>query len=158
MSTTPSGETPGQRSLRWLLAAGSLALFVGLARLFNPAPSTADIQSSQTSGEPPRILAGGERGLASDRQAAPSARSGPVEIGELVGREFTLRVFSTPEGPRYTVIDRDGHALAQLLEADEIYRRFPDLNVRSLQLRGDDASDLIGGPLMLADDPADPTE
>jgi hypothetical protein len=85
----------------------------------------------------------------SAHQGAPPARPmppirGPAYLGQLEGRDHIVKVYSTADGPRYTVCDHAGRVLARGLAADGVYRDFPGLDIGSLHAGP-------GGALMLAE-------
>lgn len=56
---------------------------------------------------------------------------GPL-LGELTSPAYRILVYAAADGPRYTVLDHDGQILYENLEADEVYRVVPGLDVRDL--------------------------
>ena len=50
-------------------------------------------------------------------------------LGELEGGSYTVRVYGSLDGPRYTVYGSQGAALAELLTAQQVADRFPQLNL-----------------------------
>lgn len=70
--------------------------------------------------------------------ASPSLPA--ASMGVLEGRELLVNIVATPDGPRYTVLDRTGAILAERLSQEELYQSFPDLRMDTV----------VAGPLMLA--------
>lgn len=68
-------------------------------------------------------------------------------IGTLEGREYRILIHHADGEPRYTVCSSDGRVLREDLLADDVYREFPDLDLRRLHF--DPPSDGKSGPLML---------
>jgi len=66
--------------------------------------------------------------------------AGRVSMGVLQGRDITLHLIATPDGPRYTVLDATGAVIAERVTREELSSLRPDLNL----------DNLIAGPLMLA--------
>ncbi len=48
-------------------------------------------------------------------------------LGELESSEHTVKFYATEDGPLYTVYDKSGSMLAELLTPDQIADRFPTL-------------------------------
>lgn len=71
--------------------------------------------------------------------SAPAATPA-ASMGVLEGRQLLVNLVATPQGPRYTVLDRTGAVLAERLTREELYQSFPDLRMDTI----------IAGPLMLA--------
>lgn len=107
-------EPAKAREIAFKAAAVVLAVvfFVGVASMFRPSRSganqAASIEPVAVDVEPDRL------------------------VGEFVGRNYILRVYAGAEGPLYTVCDLRGKVLKDRLAADDVYRAFPDLDVRSL--------------------------
>ncbi len=57
------------------------------------------------------------------------ARENMSLIGELEGDQYTVKFYATPHGPLYSVYDRNGAELADLVTAADIAERFPDLQL-----------------------------
>ena len=54
------------------------------------------------------------------------AHDGLTSLGELKGVRHTVKIFATPEGPRYTVLDTDGVELGTLMSMRQVIRHFGD--------------------------------
>ena len=48
-------------------------------------------------------------------------------LGQVEGNRYTVKFHATPNGPLYSVYDRDGRQLAELLTDVQVAQRFPDL-------------------------------
>ena len=90
-------------------------LFITVARLIVP-------QSSQAADGPEGTLG-----------AVVAATPVGHDVGTLVGREFVVRVFATPAGPRYTVCRPDGTVLRENLDGAALAATFPTLDTLSKQ-------------------------
>jgi len=64
-----------------------------------------------------------------------------ASMGTLVGRNVTINIIATPDGPRYTVLDPTGGVLAERLTEEELYDLYPELRMDTI----------TAGPLMLAE-------
>jgi len=62
-------------------------------------------------------------------------------IGSLEGRDHTIHIHATPDGPRFTITDQAGGVLASRLTAEQVYRRFPEYA----------GEHTIAGPMMMVD-------
>lgn len=147
--TNGASRGPGSgQAMRWVLALGAVALFAGVARLAEPRSSWAGLSGEEPVGS---IKAGGQggRGAAASVQR-PAARS----MGELIGRDYLVRIIATDDGPRYTVCTLQGDVLETDLAAADVYRLFPGLDLESLQFGSNgptDGHEALSGPLMLVD-------
>lgn len=88
-------------------------LFITVARLIVP-------QSSQAADGP---------------DPSPMVAATPTghDMGSFVGREFVVRVFATPMGPRYTVCRPDGTVLRENLDGAALAATFPTLDTVTKQ-------------------------
>ncbi|MFG0256937.1 MAG: hypothetical protein ACF8GE_03440 [Phycisphaerales bacterium JB043] len=128
--------TTAQRRRRYSRIAGrvviatlSVGLFVAIASVFEPQDTTATPQR------------------ASARPAAPTALDGSY-MGELVGRDHSVIIHATSEGPRYTALDGLGNVIATGLTAEQVYRYLPDVNIETLSA---DDNGLLDSPIILDD-------
>ena len=69
---------------------------------------------------------------------------GLPSLGELVDNRYTVKVYATPAGPRYSVYDHDGTRVAALLSAEKVAKLYPDLPLPDAR---------ADGPLQLMDTP-----
>jgi hypothetical protein len=67
-------------------------------------------------------------------------------VGELVGRDYIIRIRAGEDGPLFTVCDPDGRILESDLRADEVNQHFPDLDMERLHFEAEagDGSVRIG--------------
>lgn len=91
-------------------------------------------------------LGGTQLGLDDPALPAPGTSAWGVELGELVGDEYRLRVYARDDEMVYTVLDRDGDMLFEGIPGDELYRVVPGLDVRGLSADG-------AATIMLAPEP-----
>ncbi|MBL0870523.1 MAG: hypothetical protein IBJ18_08110 [Phycisphaerales bacterium] len=75
---------------------------------------------------------------------------GNVLLGALRGsKSHAIWIYSGAVGPLYTIIDRTSNrVIARAIEADELYRQYPELQAENLQLV---PFNIKSGQLMLAD-------
>ncbi len=75
---------------------------------------------------------------------APQSESAQISksksLGSFEGRDHTIRIVATPDGPRYTITDPHGVIIADKLTKDEVYERFPTFQLDTM----------TAGPLMMA--------
>ncbi len=132
-----------------LRRAGAVALCLGVlvtvAAMHDPAPSEAA-----------PTLSGAARG---QTLAPPDPNPLDVDpplgpyVGEMISGAFRIEVFAGADGPRYTVRTTDGRLLHRGLEADEVYRTVPGLELRDLlSISGESST----SPMMLAPEPNNP--
>lgn len=106
--------------IRGLAVAVFLGVFFAAARMIDPFSSSATTLN-----------------LGADRPATTETsntrvRTVPALIGTLIGAEYALEIFVTPEGMRYTVRDRSGKLLAEQIGDDEVYEKFPSLDISTM--------------------------
>lgn len=95
---------PFGRTFNRLLAVFGLSIvFVATASVISPRTSTAG-------------------------PAGSSSMSEGEVIGRLIGREHEIVILASSLGPRYTVYDLAGNALAEKLTIEQLGRRFPGLD------------------------------
>jgi hypothetical protein len=61
----------------------------------------------------------------------------PAYLGSLSSRGYQVEVYLGRTGPLYTVFDLSGRVLAMELNAEALYARFPELDVKTLHAEGD---------------------
>lgn len=106
--------------VRALAVLGGLAVFYTAASLFEPDPSAAT----------PAATPSPRQALSHDSSIERlNPRTTPALVGTLSGTQYTLDVYLTPSGARYTVKDLAGNVLADQITSDDLYRDFPDLDV-----------------------------
>jgi len=106
--------------IRGLAVAVFLGVFFAAARMIDPFSSSATTMN-----------------LGAARPApieAPNTRvqTVPALIGTLTGAEYSLDIFVTPGGLRYTVRDLAGNVLAEQIGDDEVYEKFPSLDISTM--------------------------
>lgn len=113
--------------------AAGLGVLFGAASLLGPQGSSATTVSMP----PP-----------ASNQADESVRTVkmPALIGTLTGSDYAVDVYMGRKGAQYTVRSLDGKTLADSLTSEELYARFPELDVNAMHAEGDadtgDASDI----------------
>lgn len=174
-SPAPAGFAPSLQRvtlLRLGVAACGLAVFLGVAALLTPrtggAATGRTVLEASAAGGRDAAGSGVKTAQARSRLAAGGvgasspgvilAAAGvdrpeqPKSLGTLAGREYSLEVFATAQGPRYTIRDAAGRTLAALLPDHEIYQAVPQLPIEqfhaavTLAAAGD-----LGAPLMHVD-------
>ncbi len=118
------------RAMRLVASVGVVALVVGAWSMFDPSSSTATpaIQGSGlgTSISPHNQI----RPLVSD--------DGRSSLGELVGREHIVKIFSKDGEIVYDIHELNGSLLASDLTPREAYESFPDLELENLHFGPDE--------------------
>jgi len=107
----------------------------------NGAPKFAEQGDRRSTSDPSVDNPAELEDLAARLSLRTSAGSQNESLVSLIGKEHAIHIQATPKGPRFTVTDRAGAALAEDLTAKEVYKRFPDLW----------SEKMIAGPLMMAD-------
>lgn len=118
---------------RWVIVAVGGGMFLFAANMAGPRGSSA---------ADPRRPAPAKPAAARSTTPAPEGRK---FLGELRGRDYTVRIDLTPDGTRYTVL-KDGELAATDLSGEELASRFPDLDTAGLKAEPSDS-----GALMLVD-------
>jgi hypothetical protein len=106
--------------IRGLGIAVFLGVFFAAARMIDPFSSSATT-----------VNLGAKRPAPAQAPTA-SVRTVPALIGTLIGVDYSLEIFVTPEGLRYTVRDREGRLLAEQIGDDEVYEKFPSLDITTM--------------------------
>lgn len=132
-----SAARPATRAgLRILVAVAAAVAFLVAVRLADPAATSADPADNQGQITVPEAeLDGADEAF----------------MGALEGVGHSVRIYTTPKGPRYSVLDEFGHIVASDLNADEVHAFLPGYDVQSMQAGALDDDLLLEGPLMLAD-------
>ena len=105
---------PNARKLA--VAALLAAAFLVTASIFAPDVSHATRTGTGAGPAPPEVV------------PAALAQSLPLLV-ELEGRTYTVKVYGSPDGPRYTVYGSQGATLAERLTAQQLTDRFPQLHL-----------------------------
>jgi|GEM_PF-1719440 len=102
-----------------LRVGGALSVALGflvVTSQIDPADSNADLGA---------ISAPGSVG-------AVGANSEGLSLGSLQGREYSVHMVATPDGPRYSVTNRAGVMVGQNLTKSEVYDLVPGLDLETL--------------------------
>ncbi len=130
-----TADKPPMKWMKWTsaltrrsLAVGALALgFLVMASVFVP----------------DRIRAG--EGVGSGRSGSTDPHKSLLALGTIEDDSYLVRIFATPDGPRYSVYDTiDGSELGVLLTEEQVAKWFPDLPLPTMDF------DALG-PLMLTE-------
>jgi hypothetical protein len=70
-----------------------------------------------------------------------STKAPVTSLGTLEGRDYIINLVSTPDGPRYTVVDHFGAVLATGLTQEQVYEEFSDLTLDRM----------LSSPVMMVD-------
>ncbi len=116
--------------VRGLAVLGFVAVFVAASSLFRPHDSSAEDLPRNGAGLGARVGGLGRSGARIER-LTPTTKW--AYAGALVGVNYTLEVYLTPSGARYTVRNADGAVLAERLTDDDLYREFPDLDINTMR-------------------------
>lgn len=142
-STVPPSSAP-KWLRRSLVIAGGVCVFALVGSLANPDWSLA---GDERHGHV-RITGGGSAGAAAGAQhAMPVVEAGSL-IGTLECREYRILIKHADPAPLYTVCTLDGRVLMENLEAEDMYREFPTIDMKRLYVDPPVGSDR-SGPLML---------
>jgi hypothetical protein len=80
--------------------------------------------------------------------AQPITPGSEALIGTLIGANYIVSIYTTTDGPRYSVASTSGVVLAELLSPTQVLAQFPDLPIEDLRLL---PSIDRPGPIMLVD-------
>jgi len=144
---------PEFRVLAWLRPRAGLRRALGLGLVLAVLSTVAAVRTPTDTVAAPTLrgdLHGSARSAPMPTEVRPSLTSsvGPL-LGELIGTTYRVRVYAGADGARYSVLTLSGELLFEGLEADEVYRVVPGLDVRELQ-----AIDGTGGAIMRATEPS----
>jgi hypothetical protein len=145
-STSPAqtGTAAPKWLRRTLVIAGGVCAFALVGSMINPEWSSA----SDDWRRPVRITGGGSASAgpgAAGRTPIAEPRS---LIGTLESREFRILIHHGDPVPLYTVCMPDGRVLRANLEAGDVYREFPGINLERM-LFDPTTGEGTTGPLML---------
>jgi len=124
-------------ALRWGIVAVTGGMFLTAAAVLGPRGSRAT--------DPPQRVGGPDLQLPSPSADIARPNSTRRFLGELHGREYSVRIDLTPDGARYTVL-KNGEVAGRDLSGEELASSFPDLDVAGMEAQPES-----GGALMLAD-------
>jgi hypothetical protein len=142
----PGSASRAGRNLAVILALG--IVFLGVASLVKPDPRGAAASTNRAyvapqQSSPTTVLTS----LANQRHP-----QGWKLVGMLEAKNFLVLIHAAPEQARYSVFALDGRLLKGDMLADDVYREFPDLDLKSLRLDPPAGSEhQTQGPLMLAE-------
>lgn len=121
------------RVRRFAIVAGGITTFVLVASVIEPFKSEAEpareAAQKQLSAVPSVDPSDVVRALVQMKQP-----HGWPLLGALVGKNEMVLVHASPQGPRYSVFTHQGQLLEPDLSADDVYRSFPSLDIKSLRL------------------------
>lgn len=163
---TPEDATPatpatcparrlGPAAARFAAAIGGAAAFVVAAALVQPDWTRADSTPLTPAPAPARMDNAAPPPWPTDDPAAADDPASP-SLGMLESRDHRIEIRSTPDGPRYHLLDADGRSLhpsGWTLEA--LAERFPDLDLRAATAATGDADSPDDGPTLLMLAPTD---
>jgi len=142
-------RSPGAKFLRRLLALGAgIAAFLLIASVIEPYATNAEPAPVV-----PHIAGGGVGGTGQTVPAAAPHQMDKQEmeqlaaffanrkhpqgwpvLGHLTGADYWVVIYGSPEGPRYTVCTLDGRTLREDMQAEDVYREFPTLDLEGMWL------------------------
>lgn len=114
--------SPLRIARRTLLAIACIGAFLGVASFIKPAPR-------QAAASIPNPVE-----LAIPVSALGEHPKGWKLLGTLQGKKYLVRAYASPEGPRYSVYSTLGRLIQGDLPADEVYRAFPEADLKNMQL------------------------
>ena len=125
-----SGVRPGL--LRLLVLVAAVGGFVAMASIFNPEQTRATVAQVKRgietlAGEQPKVPEGAAKPPARDSR-------GRMLLGEMVGKGHRVWVYGQGTEVRYTVCTMEGEVLTSDIGADDVYRLFPHLDLRTMRL------------------------
>jgi len=132
MNASPHPATSHtDQSPRWLrrvlLVAGGVCAFALVGSLINPDWSQAgEVDEARF----PRVSSGGT-GLGAGR-SMPIVEASSL-LGTLECREYRVLIHAADPVPLYTVCSPDGRVLRENMEAGDVYREFPTIDLEKLR-------------------------
>lgn len=133
------GVTLPRPLARGLAVVVALVVYLTVASVVKPGRSSAEpgVQRITPSKSLPQLRDGkdADQWVRSIVPAAPERNAhGWRLLGQMVGGERLVWIYSSPDGPRYTICTKTGEILREDLEADDVYRVFPDLDISGMRL------------------------
>jgi hypothetical protein len=129
---------------RTIVAAMLAMAFVVMASVFSPYRSQADQPIR------PSIAQSGTVGI-NGRMTSSDAHEGLSSLGSIETSTFLVQIYSTAEGPRYSIYDRNTRReLGTLLSAEQVEKGFPEICLPVADFSMPDAQPDLG-PLMIAE-------
>lgn len=99
-------------------------IFASAASLVGPDSSRATTDNA--------VTVPGAEGNAEGRMAAARSAKLPAFLGSLTSASYRIDVYVGRNGPLYSVADHEGNVLADRVRSDEVYARFPELNLPAM--------------------------
>lgn len=112
---------PWARALVIVLVGG---IFASAASLVGPEASRATTGASN-----PGV---GADSFAADQLASARLAKLPAFLGSLTSASYQIDVYVGRDGPLYSIADHRGTVLADRIRSDEMYARFPELDLPAL--------------------------
>lgn len=133
--------------LRLLVVVGAVGGFIALASVFNPEQTRATVATVKRGVE--SLV--GDTTRVPEGAAKPPARDsrGRMLLGEMVGNGHRVWVYGRGTEVRYTVCTPEGEVLTSDISAEDVYRLFPHLDLRTMRL--DTLPDSDTGAVMMVD-------
>lgn len=89
--------------------------------------SDQPVSNLQREASDQQIVASDATGSVVAAGAAEAQEKTTAPIGTLKGREYAITIYSTTDGPRFTIAGADGRVLGEKLSADEIRAQHPTI-------------------------------
>lgn len=140
---------------RALATVACLVAFAVMASIFTPERTRAGGMNDPWPGIPPKSIdyapvhdKGSSTNALSDEPQSPSptdAHEGLQSLGVIESLGYSLHIFATEGGPRYTIYETaTGRECGALLTERQVHQAFPDLQLPTMEFNA-------GAPLMLVD-------
>lgn len=154
-SHSPLGEPAGEqwpgavsrsgRNFALILAFG--IVFLGVASLVKPNPRGASASPNRA-----YVAQAEQQKNVLSALAAQQHPKGWKLVGMLETKNFLVLIHAAPDAPRYSVFALSGELIKGDMLADDVYREFPTLDLKSLRLEpAPQDPQTSTGPLMMAD-------
>ena len=144
---------PPSPIIRRVLSGMALVLaFMVMASVFSPERTRAGGLSDPLPGIPPHSVEYGTVDRIVVEQSGSSNGSvnpheGLNSLGAIEDRGYTIHIYATEVGPRYSIYENaTGREIGALLSAEKVHQGFPELNLPTMEFNAD-------SPLMLVDTP-----
>lgn len=135
---------------RVLTLAACLGAFMVMASVFSPDQTRAGGPVDSLRGVPPKSVEyptahSSSNGASGFDHSSTNPHEGLMSLGTIEDRGYTIHIFATDGGARYTIYENaTGEELGALLSAEQVHRTFPDLELPSMEFNGE-------SPLMMAE-------
>jgi hypothetical protein len=110
-------------------------MFASAASLVGP-----DASSATTVGA---IAGAGSADNAAEQLAAARLAKLPAFLGSLTSASYRIDVYVGRDGPLYSVSDHAGKVLADRVHSDEVYARFPELNLPAMHAEAGNQAEIV---------------